>query len=234
LGTFAHEASAFWTILRRLTILVPAECAILLIREGDPRARPALTQADGERGVQAEDFHDSVRPGLIAMLPRLKRFADVLVGERDEGASLLGRALQAMLAEQHRYQRGTALDVWSFGEIYRHWLHELRDHANPVVQTKIDDARFGALFHAEQDGYLDAPVIAFLKSLPPQQRLTLLLVYGEGFDHESAGRVLDVAPDTIAARLVRISAGLADRLGDRVPAQAPAIVEPLYPEGLSP
>jgi len=168
------------------------------------------------------------------MLPRLKRFADVLVGERDEGASLLGRALQAMLAEQHRYQRGTALDVWAFGEIYRHWLHELRDHADPVARAKVDDARFGALFHAEQDGYLDMPVIGFLKGLPAQQRLTLLLVYGEGFDHEGAGRVLDVSPDTIAARLVRITAGLSDQLSDRAPAKATATVEPLYPEGLSP
>ena len=166
------------------------------------------------------------------MLPRLKRFADVLVGERDAGASLLGRALQCMLAEQHRYQRGTALDVWAFGEIYHHWLNELRGSADPVAQAKIDDARFGALFHAEQDGYFDAPVIAFLGVLPPQQRLTLLLVYGEGFDLEDAGRVLDVSPDTIAARLVRISASLTDRLSDRPPAQAAAIVEPLYPEGL--
>jgi DNA-directed RNA polymerase specialized sigma24 family protein len=166
------------------------------------------------------------------MLPRLKRFADILVGERDAGASLLGRALQAMLAEQYRYQRGTALDVWAFGEIYHHWLHELRGAADPVAQAKIDDMRFDALFHAEQDGYVDAPVIAFLRHLPAQQRLTLLLVYGEGFDHGDAGRVLDVSADTIAARLIRISATLADRLSDRPPAQAAAIVEPLYPEGL--
>jgi len=166
------------------------------------------------------------------MLPRLKRFGDVLVGERDAGASLLGRALQGMLAEQHRYQRGTALDVWAFGEIYRHWLNELRGSVDPVAQAKIDDAGFGALFHAEQDDYFDAPVIAFLRTLPPQQRLTLLLVYGEGFDLEDAGHVLDVSPDTIAARLVRISAALADRLSDHPPAQAAAIVEPLHPEGL--
>lgn len=182
--------------------------------------------------MQAEDYHDTVRPGLIAMLPRLKRFADVLVGARDEGKSLLGRALRCMLAEQHRYQRGTALDVWAFGEVYRHWLHELRDHADPVARAKIDDARFGELFYPEGDGYFDAPVIAFLGALPPQQRLTLLLVYGEGFEHEDAARILDVSPETIAARLVRISASLADRLSARAPAPAAAIVETLYPEGL--
>ena len=182
--------------------------------------------------MQAEDFHDSVRPGLIAMLPRLKRFADVLVGARDEGKGLLGRALQFMLAEQHRYQRGTVLDVWAFGEVYRQWLHELREQKDPVGRAKIDDARFGELFYPEGDGYFDAPVIAYLGALPPQQRLTLLLVYGEGFEHEDAARILDVAPDTVAARLVRISAALADRLSARPPAQAAAIVETLYPEGL--
>ncbi|WP_425283348.1 RNA polymerase sigma factor [Methyloceanibacter marginalis] len=73
--------------------------------------------------------------------------------------------------------------------------------------------------------------MAFLGALPPQQRLTLLLVYGEGFEHEDAARILDVSPETIAARLVRISASLADRLSARAPASAAAIVETLYPEG---
>lgn len=182
--------------------------------------------------MQAEDFHDSIRPGLVAMLPRLKRFADVLVGERGAGKDLLARALRFMLAEEHRYQRGTALDVWAFGEIYRQWLHELSGHADPVAQAKIDEAQFGELFHAEPDGYLDTPVIGFLGNLPTPQRLTLLLVYGEGFDLEDAGRVLDTSPETIAARLVRISGALADRLSARAPAPAAAIVETLYPEGL--
>ncbi len=166
------------------------------------------------------------------MLPRLMRFADMLAGERGEGANLLGRALQDMLAEQYRYQRGTALDVWAFGEIYRRWLRELRGHANPVAQAQIDDdAGFGQLFYPEMDGYFDAPVVGFLSGLPAQQRLTLLLVYGEGFDHEDAGRVLDIVPDMIAARLVRGSAALADRLSARPPAPSAAIVETLYPEG---
>jgi DNA-directed RNA polymerase specialized sigma24 family protein len=181
--------------------------------------------------VQADDFHGSVRCGLTAMLPRLKRFADVLVGARDEGTGVLRRALQVMLAEQHRYQRGTALDVWAFAEVYRHWLRELGDQEDPLAQTQIDDARFGELFHPEGDGYFDAPVIAFLGELPPQHRLTLLLVYGEGFEIEDAARVLDVPLETIAARLVRVSGALADRLTARRPAQAAAIVETLYPEG---
>jgi DNA-directed RNA polymerase specialized sigma24 family protein len=180
--------------------------------------------------VQAEGFHDSVRPGLVTMLPRLKRFADLLVGARKEGTALLARSLRRMLAEEHRYQRGMALDVWAFGEIYRHWLSELRDHINPMGQAKIEDASFARLFGKESEE-IDTVTAGFLGNLPPQQRLTLLLVYGEGFDHINAGRVLDVPADTIGVRLVRITAAFADRLGSRREAQASATIETLYPEG---
>jgi DNA-directed RNA polymerase specialized sigma24 family protein len=179
--------------------------------------------------LQAEDFYDSVRPGLMAMLPRLKRFADVLVGSRSDATSLLGRALNRMLDEQHRYQRGTALEVWAFGEIYRHWLRELRDHANPMSQAKTDDASFERLF--DRGGVCDRITVGFLRNLPPQQRLTLLLVYGEGFSHADAARVLDVAADTITSRLIRVSATLADRLSLPAQAKASATIETLYPEG---
>jgi DNA-directed RNA polymerase specialized sigma24 family protein len=187
----------------------------------------------GGKIVQAEWNHgsDSIRHGLIAMLPRLKRFADVLIGERREGTALLSRALKRMLAEQHRYQRGTPLDRWAFAEIYRLWLHELRDHADPMRQAKPLDASFERLFAMDQAEEFDGLTASFLGHLPPQQRSTLLLVYGEGLDHEDAGRVLDSTPETVAARLIRASAGLADRLGAGAQVPASATIETLYPKG---
>jgi DNA-directed RNA polymerase specialized sigma24 family protein len=179
--------------------------------------------------VQAEEFHDSIQPGLIAMLPRLKRFADLLVGERKQGTALLGRALNRMLLEQHRYQRGTALDRWAFAEIYRQWLTELKHHTDPMGQAKTDDASFAALFGTGEREEFDPFTVSFLRALPPQQRLTLLLVYGERFDTIDAGRVLDVPAETIGARLVRISATLADRLSATAHAPASATVATLYP-----
>lgn len=180
--------------------------------------------------MQAEDFQHSIRPGLVAMLPRLKRFADLLVGARREGTALLGRALNRMLAEQHRYQRGMALDRWAFAEIYRQWLVELRDHAEPMRQAGTDDASFAALFRIGEGEPFDAVTASFLRDLPPQQRMTLLLVYGEGFDHIDASRVLDVPSETIATRLVRISASFADYLSARA---AAAAMPPLRPDGVA-
>lgn len=178
--------------------------------------------------VQAELHHESVRRGLIAMLPRLKRFADVLVGEKRQARALLRRALKHMLADQHRYQRGTPLDRWAFAEIYRLWLNELRDHADPLGQAKANDADFEQLFRQGEETEFDTLTVNFLGHLPPQQRSTLLLVYGEGFSHEDAGRVLDSSADTIQARLIRASASLADHLGASQ-TQASATIETLYP-----
>jgi DNA-directed RNA polymerase specialized sigma24 family protein len=164
-----------------------------------------------------------MRHELIAMLPRLKRFADVLVGEKREGKALLRRALLRMLAEHHRYQRGTPLDRFAFTEIYRLWLAELRDHADPLRQAKASEEDFDRLFPKDcgKDcgADFDAFTAMFLGQLPPQQRSTLLLVYGEGFD-------------TVQSRLIRASASLADRLSSGSPArvQASATIETLYPE----
>jgi RNA polymerase sigma-70 factor (ECF subfamily) len=116
-----------------------------------------------------------------------------------------------MLAEEHRYQRGTALDCWAFAEIYRLWLEERRDHADP----QTSDARFAALFCMARGQAFDAVTATFLKSLPPPQRLTLLLVLGERFDPVDAGRVLDVSAETISQRLVRIAGTFADALAAR-------------------
>ncbi len=167
--------------------------------------------------MQAEDYHDQVRPGLVAMLPRLKRFADLLAGSEAEGRALLGRALNRMLAEQHRYQRGTALDTWAFGEIYRHWLMELREHAGPRGEIDAEAESFDYLFAAGGGG--DPITVDYLRGLPPQHRLTLLLVYGEGFDYDHAAYVLDASPETVAGRLVKITADLAGRLAEEAHAQ---------------
>jgi DNA-directed RNA polymerase specialized sigma24 family protein len=164
------------------------------------------------------------------MLPRLKRFADVLVGDKAEGTALLRGALLRMLGDQHGDQRGTPLDRWAFAEIYRLWLLELRDYADPLRLAQTSEASFERLFHQEGGADFDALTASFLGHLPPQQRSTLLLVYGEGFDHEAAGRVLDSSPDTIAARLIRASASLADRLGASAQAPASAMIETLDPK----
>jgi DNA-directed RNA polymerase specialized sigma24 family protein len=177
--------------------------------------------------IEASQSHDLFRRDLVILLPRLKRFADVLLGDKSDGTALLGRALKRMLAEQYRYQRGTPLDRWAFAEIYRLWLQELRDQPEPMRQVKTD-GDFESLLHPDE--LVDEVTPGFLGQLPPQQRSALLLVYGEGFDYEDAGRVLECSVNAVASRLIRASSNLADRLGEGWRTASSASVETLYPK----
>jgi DNA-directed RNA polymerase specialized sigma24 family protein len=166
--------------------------------------------------VQAEDFQDSIRPGLVAMLPRLKRFADLLAGEKEAGKALLGRALRRMLVGQHRYQRSMAIDRFAFAEIYRQWLREQADTAAELrPEREPGRADFAQLFSTAEAEAFDPLAVEVLRSLPPLQRLTLLLTYGERYDEIDVGRVLGAAPEIVEALRLRISADLADFLMGR-------------------
>ncbi|WP_069094113.1 RNA polymerase sigma factor [Methyloligella halotolerans] len=143
----------------------------------------------------------------------LKRFAEVLIGEQEEGTALLGRSLREMLDHAHSYQRGTPLDRWAFGEIYRLWLKELRGHANPMRRGSQPDVEFQQLIAEEDGAHPDPLTVSFIANLPPQQRVTLLLIYGEGFSYEDASVILDCALESIETRLIRASGGLANKIG---------------------
>ena len=55
-----------------------------------------------------------------------------------------------------------------------------------------------------------------LAELPVDQRVTVVLVDGEGFDHREAAEILGVAPGTVASRLHRARAALRRVLGEEV------------------
>ena len=106
--------------------------------------------------------------------------------------------------------RAIYVNAWAFGGIYRHWLMELRDHAGPLGEIDAGVTSFDRLF--DGGDMCDPITVDFLRTLPPQHRLALLLVYGEGFDYDHAAYVLDASPETVAGMLVKVTADLADRL----------------------
>lgn len=181
--------------------------------------------------VQARINEDSIRSRLISLLPRLRRFASVLAGDRSGGDALLRASCTKMLDEAHRYQRGTPFSRWAFGEIHAVWLEGLRAHRQPIAETRADELLFRARADEDGGGEEAARIAAFLANLPPQQRSAVLLVYGEGFSYEDAARVLDAPTETIAARVGRALAALIDSVGPLDGrGRTEATVEPFHPE----
>ncbi len=176
--------------------------------------------------VRGDELVKSIRDDLVALLPRMRRFAFALCGNAQARDVLLRLACVAMMDNAYRYQRGTPFDRWAYGEIYRAWLALLRSQDDPFGQARAQGGAFAARLYRD-DGAFDAAA-RFIDSLSPPQRASLALIHGEHFTYEDAATVLDTTEDAIRARIKHAQTGLADRLSGRFKART-APVEILFP-----
>ena len=68
--------------------------------------RDVVRESPSEKPCMAED----VKAGIVALLPRLRRFAWTLTTSRDEGDDLVQSACLKALGALDQYQPGTRLD----------------------------------------------------------------------------------------------------------------------------
>src|SRR5580704_12334143 len=68
----------------------------------------------------------SINDQLIAVLPRLRRFARGLAGSAVEADDLVQAACERALTRQHQFQEGTRFDSWMFRIVQTIWIDQLR------------------------------------------------------------------------------------------------------------
>lgn len=148
---------------------------------------------------------------LVALVPRMRRFAYALTGAVDSGDDLVQSACERALANSERFQTGTRMDSWMYRIIQNLWLDDRR--RRKVRGTNIDpdlaalsDEGLGAR-HAE-DRMTLARVRASLDALPEDQRVVLALVAIEGRSYREVAEMLDVPVGTVMSRLSRARARL--------------------------
>lgn len=182
--------------------------------------------------AQGERITQSTRLKLISLLPRLRRFAAMLAGDRTGCDRLLRDACLRMLSDERPNRQGAPFDRWAFAELYALWLERLRDHTDPMAQGKGDVDLFTAAFAgAEGDSAEIAETAEVLTNLPPQQRSAAVLIYGDGFSYDEAAMILDAPPQTVVERAARALASLIGRadLAGGEPPSTGARIESLFP-----
>lgn len=158
---------------------------------------------------------DPVRRELVALLPRLRRFARSLTRSADEADDLVQTALERALRSLESWQPGTRLDAWMFRIMKNAWIDEVRSR---TVRTRVfapeeAGAGVGSDGAAQMETHLEAQrVRAAMEELPDEQRIAVALVLIEGLSYREAADLLEVPIGTLTSRLARGRAAIEARL----------------------
>jgi RNA polymerase sigma-70 factor (ECF subfamily) len=158
---------------------------------------------------------------LIALLPRLRRYARVLARADDVADDLVQAACERALATARGPSDGAPFDAWMFRIVRNLWIDGGRRQQSEGVQLELDDPLAGDGVEgtvADTADLIDARrtlarVRGAIDTLPEDQRELLLLVCGEGMSYRDAAELLGVPIGTVMSRLSRGRARLAALAG---------------------
>lgn len=161
---------------------------------------------------------DPVRRELIALLPRLRRFARALTRNADEADDLVQSAVERALRSLDGWTPGTRLDAWMFRIMKNCWIDEIRSKAvrGKVLAPEEAGVNVGSGGARDMELFLEAQAArAAMHDLPEEQRLAVALVLVEGFSYREAADLLEVPIGTLTSRLARGRAAIEARLNPR-------------------
>jgi len=138
--------------------------------------------------------------GLVALLPRLRRFARALTRSVEEADDLVREACERALARADQFAPGTRLDSWLFRILQNRWLDRCRQQATSGERVPVDEAFDLAGSDGRTTGetrILMRRLRDALESSPAEQRLVLVAVCVEGLSYREAAEMLEVPIGTV-------------------------------------
>ncbi|HSU64085.1 MAG TPA: sigma-70 family RNA polymerase sigma factor [Burkholderiales bacterium] len=138
---------------------------------------------------------------LVELIPRLRRYARALVGDRAAADDLVQDTLERAWAKLHLYRRGTDLRAWLFTVM--HNVHVNKVRATRVTDTLEEELPELAQRASQGDALLVRDLDRAIAHLPSEQRAVLLLVTLEEMSYEEVARALGIPIGTVMSRLSR-------------------------------
>ncbi|TMH84887.1 MAG: sigma-70 family RNA polymerase sigma factor [Betaproteobacteria bacterium] len=138
---------------------------------------------------------------LVELIPRLRRYARALVGDRASADDLVQDTLERAWAKLHLYRRGTDLRAWLFTVM--HNVHVNKVRATRVTATLEDELPELAQRASQGDALLVRDLDRAIARLPTEQRSVLLLVTLEEMSYEEVAHALGIPIGTVMSRLSR-------------------------------
>lgn len=155
---------------------------------------------------------------MIALLPRLRRFARGLTGSEEEADDLVQAACERAIQRIGQWQPGTRLDSWMFRIMQNLWIDairvgKLRGSHLSLVDPEGQKAPGMDGEQATMNRLTLEAVRRGVQRLPPDQRSVLLLVCVEGCSYKETAETLGIPVGTVMSRLSRARLALNRMVG---------------------
>lgn len=146
----------------------------------------------------------SDRDSLITQqIPRLRRYARALTGDRSAADDLVQDTLERALSRFHLWRHGSDMRAWLFTIMHNIYVNQIRSRVRHQHEALDESGAAGELHAQEPDWAELRDIDDALARLPGEQRAVLLLVGLEQFTYDEAARVLDIPIGTVMSRLSR-------------------------------
>lgn len=151
---------------------------------------------------------------IVALLPRLRRFARSLSRNQHDADDLVQVAVERAWRHIDQLKPGASLASWMFGIMKNAWIDDRRARGRRgEVALPEDSGEHPAVSPGDAHATLWS-VSEAMDKLPGEQRLAVALVLVEGMSYKEAATLLEVPIGTLTSRLARGRTALAAALGD--------------------
>ena len=145
-----------------------------------------------------------LREEILALIPRLERFARALTHDVVSADDLVQDCLACALEKIHMWEPGTDLRAWLFTILYRQHISHTRRNARSRESADLQEPDAGLIWPPNQTARLELRDLERgLAKLPEEQRLVILLVGLEGMDYAEAAAAVNAPLGTVRSRIAR-------------------------------
>jgi RNA polymerase sigma-70 factor (ECF subfamily) len=148
---------------------------------------------------------------LVALLPRMRRFALALTGATSDADDLVQDAIERALRKRELWRAGTRLDSWVFRIMQNAWIDTTRARRVRAAASLEDEGMEapGIDGRTAMEAHLTlARAKTALAALPADGRAVVALILIEGYSYREAAEILGVPEGTVTSRLFRARTAL--------------------------
>jgi RNA polymerase sigma factor (sigma-70 family) len=139
---------------------------------------------------------------IVACIPRLRRYARALVGNRVEADDLIQDTLERAWSKFTLCRRTSDVGAWLFSIMHNLHIDRLR-RPKLAIEALGDEAMEVSVRGEQDDALAVRDIDAALRLLPDEQREIVLLVALEQLTYDEVAKTLRIPVGTVMSRLSR-------------------------------